>query len=135
MEPITMLTMFAPAIADAFRAVVNKWTGGDGAKPANTKEAIELMEADIRRIEAIAAADKVTGQVSLWVNNVRAMMRPTSTAVVLLSWIVLLVVYGDTNPEQVINISSNLASAAVFYIFGDRSYMHFKTKAKSWFEK
>ena len=124
----------SPALADGFRSLINKWTGGAGAKPANTKEAIELMDADIRRIEAIAAADKVTGHVSLWVNNVRAMMRPASTAVVLLSWVVLLVVYGDTNPEQIINISSNLASAAVFYIFGDRSYMHFKSKAKSWFE-
>ena len=127
-EPISMLTMFAPVISDGIRGLVNKFTGNAGAEPANVEEAVKLVEADIRRLEAIAKLDKVEGDVSLWVNNIRALQRPIATGVVLVSWIGLLVMYGNTEPQNVIDIISNLASAVIFYLFGDRSYMHFKKR-------
>lgn len=129
-EPISLLTMFAPVITDGIRGVVNRFTGGAGAKPANVEEAVKLVDSDIRRLEAISKLDKVDGDVSLWVNNVRALQRPVATAVVLVSWIGLLAVYGNINPQDVIDIVSNLASAVIFYLFGDRTYMHFKSKDK-----
>jgi hypothetical protein len=113
-------------LTDGARGLINMWTGGAGAKPANAQEAVSLIDADIRKMEAIAKLDAVHGDVSMWVSNIRALQRPVSAAVVLLSWGIVLGIYGDANIDTTINIVSNLASSVIFYLFGDRTYMHFK---------
>ena len=130
MDPLTILTAFIPMLTDGARGLVNKWTGGAGAKPANTEEAINLIDADIRKMEAIAKLDAVQGNVSMWVNNIRALQRPLAAAIVLISWGIVLGVYGDADIGTSINIVSNLASSVIFYLFGDRTYMHFKKSDK-----
>ena len=126
MDPLTILTAFVPMLTDGARGLINMWTGGAGAKPANAEEAVKLIEADIRKMEALAKLDAVQGSVSLWVNNIRALQRPVSAAIVLISWGIVLGFYGDVNVDTTINIVSNLAASVIFYLFGDRTYMHFK---------
>lgn len=128
MDPITLLTAFMPMITDGARGLINKFTGGAGAKPANVEEAIQMVDADIRKLQAIAELDKVQGNVSQWVSNVRAMQRPVFVALIMVSWLIMLFIHGDINPDEVIRITSNLASSASFYILGDRTYMYFKNK-------
>jgi len=125
MEPITLLTAFMPMITDVVRAGVNRLTGGAGAQPANVTEAIQLMEADVKRMQAMAELDKVENT-SQWVNDVRAMQRPVAVLLVLLVWFG--VVFTPDVGEEIFNLVANLASAAVFYLLGDRTYMYFKKK-------
>lgn len=126
MEPLTILTALMPALTDGVRGLINKFTGGAGAQPANVEEAVKLVDADIRRLEALSRLDQVQGEVSLWVSNIRALQRPVASTVIVISWLGLMAYHGGTDPDTVINISSNLASAVIFYLFGDRTYMHFK---------
>ena len=123
MDPLTILTAFIPLVSDGVRGVINKFTGGAGAEPANTEEAIQLMDADIRRLEALSKLDTPGGNVSGWVSNVRAMQRPAATGLILINYMVT--VLADVDPGYV-DMSANLASAVVFYLFGDRTYMKFK---------
>lgn len=126
MDPITLLTAFMPMITDGARGLINKFTGGAGAKPANVEEAIQMIDADIKKLQAMAELDKVGDNVSQWVSNIRAMQRPVFVSLIMVSWLVMLFIHGDINPDEVIRITSNLASSAAFYILGDRTYMYFK---------
>jgi len=124
MDPITLLTAFVPMITDGARGLINKFTGGDGAKPANAEEAIKLIDADIRKLEAIAKLDGGNENTSQWVSNVRALQRPCAALLIVLTWIG--VTFSSVVNAEVAMIVSNLAASVVFYLFGDRTYMHFK---------
>jgi len=121
-DPITLVTALLPAVSDGVRGLINKWTGGAGAKPANVEEAVKLMGAEVDRLRALAELDKPEG-VSTWVANIRALQRPTAVLLILISWIG---VGFWSQDENLINITSNLAASVVFYLFGDRTYMYFK---------
>lgn len=124
MDPLTILSAFIPAVSDGIRGLINKWTGGAGAKPANVEEAVKLIDADIRRLETLAKLDSV-GNTSQWVNNFRALMRPSVGALIVVFWGSTLYIQMD---GALVDIAANLASSVVFYLFGDRTYMHFKRK-------
>lgn len=124
MEPITILTALLPALTDGIRGMITKWTGGAGAKPANIQEAIQLMDAEVRRLEVIAKLDSTVGDVDKWVNNVRALQRPVAAGAIILAWIGVMATPGVA--ESTMAVVSNLASAVIFYLFGDRTYMYFK---------
>lgn len=104
--------------------MITKWTGGAGAKPANVQEAIQLMDAEVRRLEVIAKLDSTVGDVDKWVNNIRALQRPVAAGAIILAWIGVMATPGVA--ESTMAVVSNLASAVIFYLFGDRTYMYFK---------
>ena len=131
MDPITLLSMFAPALIDGARGVINKFTGGAGAKPANVEEAVKLMEAkdksamtDVERLRALHELETY-GDVSPWVNNIRAMQRPVVVALVLTGWIVSMYV---GMPPALVESLANVASVVVSYLFGERTYLKFRAK-------
>jgi len=123
MDPITIVTALLPVAQDGIRAVINKFTKGAGAKPATTAEAIMLMKAETERLRAVSDMDRPTGQVSVWVNNVRSMMRPAATVLILLAYFYTLVF--DTEASIAMN-ATNLAASVVFYLFGDRTVMYMR---------
>ena len=125
MDPITILSAFLPVITDGIRGVIGKFTGGAGAKPQNVDEAIKLVDADIRRLEALSKLDSV-GDTAPWVNNVRALQRPVVGAIVLLAW--LLVIASPSVSDSAMQLVSNLASSVIFDLFGDRTYLYLKRK-------
>lgn len=124
-----ILTALLPAAGDLVKGLIGKLLGGKGAVPINIDEVIKLKEAenkdkdaDVRRLEALAKIDH-TESVPSWVNAVRAMQRPTVVGVVLLAW-----GYGiaaEIAPETMI-VVADLASAVIFYLFGERVYMRIK---------
>lgn len=122
MDPVTILAALLPVASDGIRGLVTKWTGGAGAKPANVEEAVRLIDADISRMKALAELDRPENT-SVWVNDVRALQRPAAVALVIVSWLGIGLL--STDP-QLIDISGNLAASVVFYLFGDRTYMHFR---------
>lgn len=127
MDPLTILTALLPIAQDGIRAVINRVTGGAGAQPANTEEAIRLMDAQTKRLEALQKLDSPTGEVSLWVNNIRALMRPAAALMVLMGYWYTLIY--DTEAGVAVN-AANLASSVVFYLFGDRTVMYMRGKGQ-----
>lgn len=120
MDPVsaaTVLTAFIPALSDGVKALFHKFTD-TGPQPQNVDDAIKLMEAETAKVQALAALDSVTGEVHTWVNDVRALQRPVAVVLVLGA----LFLFPD------VPFIDNLASSAVFYLFGDRSYAYLKQK-------
>lgn len=115
----TVIPALLPAATDGVRAAINRVSGGAGAQPSNPEEYIAMMSADTERLRALAEIDSVTGQVSTWVNNVRAMQRPFVGSLVLLGTFIALYMQ---LPETV--GLTDLARSYVFYLFGDRTYFH-----------
>jgi hypothetical protein len=120
MDPITILTAFIPVLTQGARGLINKWTGGAGAKPATVEEAVKLGDLDIRRLEALAKLDEASGT-SQWVSNVRGIQRPVAVGLVLLTYVIVVGTPGST--QAVLDMVANLASSAMFYLFGDRTLM------------
>jgi len=128
-DPITILTALLPAATDGVRALINKFTGGAGAKPMNVDEAVKLSEAetasknaDVERLKALHEIDQVEN-VSPWVNNIRALQRPLAVLVILCTWVASCYI---VMPVELANGIANMASSVVFYLFGERGYMKAK---------
>ena len=116
------LPALLPVAADGIRGLFNKITGGAGAAPANVGEAVQLMEADTNRLQAIAEIDKA-GNVSQWVANIRALQRPVASGLIICGYLVAVTI---SAPEDVVLQLGQYAQMVTFYLFGDRSYSYFK---------
>lgn len=119
----TVVPALLPAAADGVRAIFNKLTGGAGAKPANVDEVVTLMEAETDRLKALAAIDSAAGNVSAWVNNLRALQRPVAVVMIISGYLGSIALSSDA---AVIDNLAQYASMVTFYLFGDRSYMYIK---------
>lgn len=122
MEPLTILAALAPAAIDGIKAIIAKFTGN---KPTITsaEDYAKVLDAEIRKLEALARMDAPAGEVSRWVNNVRAMQRPTFVGIIMLAWAVGAL---GTMAEDKFLMVANLASAAAFYLLGDRTMLYFR---------
>lgn len=114
-DPITILAALIPTIKYGVERVIDYKTGGP--KPSNAQEAIALKQADIQQLEALAKLDNAEGA-SQWVINIRSLQRPVATAVILTMWAVYAYKAGISAQDM-----QNMAAAAVFYLFGDRTTM------------
>ena len=123
MDPLTILTALLPIAQDGVRAVINRFTGNAGAQPANTDEAIRLIEAETQRLQAIAQIDTPTGDVSRWVNDLRSLQRPIAAGMILLAYWYTLIAVVDVQIQMTV---ANLAASVVFYLFGDRTVMYMR---------
>ena len=119
----TVVPALLPAATDGVRAVINRVSGGAGAQPSNPEEYIAMQTADTDRLRALAEIDQAAGDVSRWVNNVRAMQRPAVGILILTA--TFAAVYSQA-PEAA--GLTTLAKSYVFYLFGDRTYMHLSRK-------
>lgn len=123
MEPLSIttavLTSFIPAISDGLKTIVNKFFGS-GPKPQNVDEAIKLMNAETERLGKLAELDKPEGNIYPWVSSIRALQRPVAVALVLTGFLI----YPDKE------FFGQLASMAIFYLFGDRTYSYFRKSDK-----
>jgi hypothetical protein len=121
MDPVTILTAFIPILQQGAAAVIRKVTGSDGSKPATVEEVVKLGDLEIRKLEAIAAIDAGAGTAQ-WVANVRGIQRPLAVGLILLTYVIVIGTPG-AEPET-LNLVANLASSAMFYLFGDRTLMY-----------
>ena len=80
----TLLSAIVPVATDGIRGIFNWITGGAGAQPANVDEAVKLMEAETRKLEAVAKLDTPVGDISPWVADLRASFRYLGASVVIL---------------------------------------------------
>lgn len=120
MDPITIAAALLPALTDGAKMIFGKFFGD--ANPKNVDDVIKLRTSDVQRLEALAKLDAV-GDVHKWVNDVRAMQRPVAVVLVIAAWVWSV----TTNaPGPVQELTANLASCVIFYLFGDRTYMSLK---------
>ena len=118
-----LIAALLPVASDGVRAIINKFTGGAGAIPSTPEQHLAMVDSDIKRLEALAKLDTVGSNVSSWVNNVRALQRPVAVCLCVGGY--LIAVY--TNSDHAIEVGE-LARMAVFYLFGDRTYMYLSRK-------
>lgn len=121
MDPVTVLSAFIPLVSSVITRVVDHFTGGP--KPQNVKEQIDLNASEVSKLEALAKIDNADGA-SQWIVDVRAAQRPIAVGLILAVWGVLALHNGVS-----FELVQDLASSAVFYLFGDRTMMYINKKA------
>lgn len=128
MSLITILApAIIPAITDGFRGLIAKWTGGAGAQPQNVTEAIQLMEAQTKRVQALAELDKLPDGAAQWVINLRGAFR-----YIVCGGVVAAAVGGVVGGvDQVAGlVLLDLAGASMSFIIGERMYLNLRGAAK-----
>ncbi|WP_416308528.1 hypothetical protein [Neptunicella sp. SCSIO 80796] len=120
----SLIPAFIPVISDGVRALFNKFTGNAGAKPANISEVLQLMKAETEKLKALAELDKM-GNVSQWVADFRAMMRPATCIIIVGGYVgaVALSAAADTQVQL-----AQYAQMVTFYLFGDRTWQYIRGK-------
>ena len=119
-----ILPSLIPVAVDGVRGLINKFTGGAGAKPSNPDDVVKLMEAETKRLQALANLEGA-GQTYKWVEAVRKLQRPFYglAALIMYMW----AISSDVDAATVTEISQWVQMFG-FYLFGDRTYMYLKGK-------
>lgn len=119
----SLIPALLPVASDGIRGVINKFTGGAGAKPSNPDEVISLMEAETKRFQALAEIDSAAANVHAWVNDVRALQRPVAAGLIVGGYVLSFAISSDAD---LVSDLGTYAQMVTFYLFGDRTYMHMK---------
>jgi hypothetical protein len=113
-DPFTLLAALIPVVG----TVVTRATDRFWPAPKTTQELTELEKAYAEKLKALAALDNSEGA-SRWVLNIKNLQRPIVIFLIVSTWCFIAVKYG-MKPEDL----ENMASAAMFYLFGDRTHMY-----------
>jgi hypothetical protein len=110
-DPFSIIAAFAPIAIEAGKAAVNRWIAPDKIKPMSVAEAVQMEQSDIDRLRVLAELDKPGENVSWWVNDIRALMRPMVALMVTAAWVY--------SPDSA---GITMAAQSVwFYLFGERT--------------
>lgn len=110
-DPLSIIAAFAPVVVSAGQAAVQRWIAPERVKAMTVAEAVQLEQAEIDRLRVIAELDKPSENVSWWVADVRALMRPAVCVIVSLAW-----AYDPANTGTAL-----AAQSVWFYLFGERT--------------
>ncbi len=116
-----------PAITDGARALIGKFTGGAGAQPQNVAEAIQLMQAQTARVQALAELDKLPDGAASWVVNLRGAFRYLATGGIVAAAIGGTVAQLD---PVFLALLYDMAGASMSFIIGERMYLNLRGAAK-----
>ena len=122
-----------PALTDGMKGLFQKFFGG--TKPINVDEQIRLMEAEVRRLEALAKLDAPANNVSQWVADLRGSFRYIAAGAIIIGTLALVAVFfffNYTDPENralptlvpIIDMFSQMAGSVFAFMFGDRMYFN-----------
>lgn len=121
MDPITILSAFAPVVMDLGKSLINKFVAPDQFKPATIEQYAKMKEIDLEFFKVMNEVG--AGNTSYpWVEAIVRLMRPIIGVIVLGVWCYT-VVSGHMSEEV-----NNFASAVGFYLFGERSLFYIKKK-------
>lgn len=118
-----LLPALVPVFADGVRGLVGKFTGGAGAAPQNVNETILLMEAQTKRLQALAQLDQIGQNASPWVADLRGSFRYFAVGLIVLA--ALVGVFSDLDTAA-LAVLLDLAGASMSFIIGERMYLHLK---------
>lgn len=117
-EPATMLASLIPVGMDIIKRVANRVITG---RKITVQEEIQIIEAETKRLQALAELDKPEGNISKWVADFRASFRYMFCAAILVSTL-LCVVLGA--PKEVTGYMLDLLSGVTFFLIGHRTYRY-----------
>ena len=125
-----LLPAFLPVVADGLRGIFSWFTGGSGAKPQNVEEAIKLMEAEAKKLSALADLDRPSGTISQWVADLRASFRYLAAGIIIVATLLAVFAQGAGLPidPTLLDALLQLSGSVFSFIFGDRLYFHLKQK-------
>jgi len=113
-----------PVLADGVRGLFAKFSGGAGGTPQNVDERIKLMEAETKRLQALAEIDKPAGEPSKWVTDFRASFRYVAILLIWLATIVAVFTPGIT--PSITLMMLDLSGACMSFVIGERMYLSLK---------
>lgn len=122
-----ILPSLVPAITDGLRGVIGKFTGNAGAAPQNVAEAIQLMEAQTKRVQALAELDKLPDGAATWVINLRGSFRYVVTGGIVAATIAG--TYAGVN-AVFLALLYDLSGASMSFIIGERMYINLRGASK-----
>lgn len=128
-----LTTMVLPALlpvgTNAIKEATAKWLGSPG--PRTFEESLQWEQAQVSRMQALAALDTAIGQPSQWVVDLRASARYLIVFAVLLWASVAYLVHGEdalvaysTSGDPVTTTLGMLTQSAVFFLLGDRIFVN-----------
>lgn len=123
-DPLTLLTLFGPLIKDAGQGLVKKFVGDKAGKPANVDEAIKLMEAETKQLEARAKVGDTEGPTYEWVVAVIKLQRPIIVYLTLFSFLAMSIF--DLGSKETQDNVALMVAVVVGWLFGERTLMKFK---------
>lgn len=112
----TVIGALVPVGIEGMKQLITRFTGG--VRATTVAEEIQLQEADIKRLEAIAALDDPHGTPSQWVVDLRASSRYIGALVVIISGITTL--YIPNMPKEVVEVALEASGACFGFLFGQR---------------
>ncbi len=113
-----------PTLADGVRGIFAKFSGGAGGTPQNVSERIQLMEAETKRLQALADIDKPAGEPSVWVTDLRASFRYIAIIIIWLATIIA--VFTPTVAQNITLMMLDLSGACMSFVIGERMYLTLK---------
>ncbi|SOD41600.1 hypothetical protein [Nitrosovibrio sp. Nv4] len=118
-----ILPALLPMLTDGFRGLFARLTGGAGGTPQNMTERIQLMEAETRKLAALADLDRPSGEVSRWVADLRASFRYVAICAI---WIVTGVAVISGAAEAYTLVLLDLSGMCMSFVIGERFYLKLK---------
>jgi hypothetical protein len=124
-DPLTLLTLFGPLVKDIGSGLTKKFIGDKAGKPANVDEAIKLMEAETKQLEARSKVGDAEGPTYPWVIAVIKLQRPLIVYLTLLSFLAMSIF--DLGSLETQDNVALMVAVVVGWLFGERTLMKFKS--------
>lgn len=123
MDPTIIFTSLIPLIIDGVKSIVGKYTGD---KPAilSATDYSTVVDADIKKLQALASLDNPNGQTYTWVNSAKVLQRIVVVYATIGAWITA--TFFVSVPTDRYQLVSNLAGSIFFFLFGDRVNFYLK---------
>lgn len=118
----TIVAAIVPAFIEGTKQLIVRFTGG--VKPTSVNEQIQLQEAEMRRLQALAALDNPHGKPSQWVVDLRASSRYLGCLTVIGAGLIALFV--PDIDSYVRALAMEAASVCFGFLFGQRILVNFK---------
>lgn len=130
MDPITTTIIAAglPVVTELLKSI----GGAVGRRFAglSVDDQIKLQQADVARLQALAALDAPGGTPSPWVVDLRAAFRYVAAAVLIAVGCVV-VLYGMANSApEIVDLGAQIAGFPFGFVFGERMVLTLKAGAK-----
>ena len=123
-----LITSLIPVGVDALKGAFNWLLGGAGSEPANVDERIRLMEAEVKKLDALSKLDAPGAEVSRWVADLRGSFRYIAAGVLMVP-VPFIVGYAIIYPSALppVTVYLNEVVGPVFgFMFGDRLRVHLR---------
>lgn len=120
----TAIAATIPVLIEGAKQLIVRFTGG--VKPTTVDEQIQLQDAEVRRIQALASLDNPYGTPTQWVVDLRASSRYVGALVVIAAGLVTLFI-PDLN-QGVVQVAMEASSVCFGFLFGQRILLNFKAK-------